>query len=426
MIFSPSTEFQRRTGSRVTRSPAPDPARIRRGPLADERVLDLSSTPAAAFCAKLLGDLGADVVKVEPPGDGDPSRGRTTAGSGEGLAASPEFLYLNTSKRSVALDLDSPAARPLLAELVRTHDIVVVDGPDGRWEQHGLSAATHAEAHPGAIVVAVSPFGGDGPYRDFAATPLIACALGGWMHTCGEQGRAPLQAGGDITDTVAGAYAAVAALAAVEARARDGVGDHVDVSALEAAITCAFFPSMLFEYHSEGIGRHSDYMTGPSFHVRCGDGWLGVNVLTEQQWETLCAFIGRPDMADDPRFATDYYGRLAYLPEIREAIETAFEGRTALETFHEAQLWRLPFGLVTAPRDALELEVHAARDYFETHDVDGVGEVRTPRVPFVMAATPSRPGPPPDLGADTEPVLRDLLGLTGTELDDLRSAGVIA
>ncbi|WP_448628207.1 CaiB/BaiF CoA transferase family protein [Geodermatophilus sp. URMC 64] len=410
----------------MTRLPDPSPSRAPRGPLADEKVLDLSSSPAAAFCAKLLGDLGADVVKVEPPGAGDPARGRTTAQSGEVLAASPEFLYLNTSKRSVALDLDAPESRPLLAELVASHDIVVVDGPDGRWEQHGLTAERHAAAHPGAIVVAVSPFGNDGPYRDFASGHLVACALGGWMHTCGEEGREPLQAGGGITDTVAGAYGAVAALAAVEARARDGVGNYVDVSSLEAAITCAFFPSMLFEYHGEGIGRHSDYMTGPSFHVRCGDGYLGVNVLTEQQWETLCAFIGRPDMAEDPRFATDYYGRLAYLPEIRAAIEEALAARPALETFHEAQLWRLPFGMVTSPRDALGLEVHAARDYLETHRIDGVGEVRTPRVPFVMGATPSRPGPPPALGADTESVLGDLLGLSPTELDDLRSAGVIA
>jgi crotonobetainyl-CoA:carnitine CoA-transferase CaiB-like acyl-CoA transferase len=216
-----------------------------------------------------------------------------------------------------------------------------------------------------------------------------------------------VQAGGRLTETVSGAYAAAAILGAVEGRARHGHGDHVDVCGVEAAVTCAMGPTLNWELLGTLDTHHSDHMTGPSFNLACKDGHIGINVLTEPQWQTLCLFVGRPDMADDPRFG-DYFGRLEHIDEIRGALTDALGERTAEDIFTEAQEWRLPFGLVVTPSEALELTCHAERGYLVEHEHPTLGTIRTPRVPFLMAATPSVPGRPPLLGEHTDEVLATL------------------
>src|SRR5205823_1418318 len=158
---------------------------------------------------------------------------------------------------------------------------------------------------------------------------------------------------------------------------RDGHGDHVDVSDWEAAITCALGPSLVYEYLDLIPPRRSDVMTGPSYNLRCRDGHVGVNVLTEAQWQNLCAFIGRPELADDPRMG-EYWDRALYVDEIRAVLQEALADRRAEDIFHDAQLWRLPFGLVVSPSDALRLAPHAEREYFECHEDAEMGTVLTP------------------------------------------------
>ncbi|MCW0216506.1 MAG: CoA transferase [Pseudonocardia sp.] len=377
------------------------------GPLAAERVLDLSTDVAGAYCAKLLGDLGADVVKIEGP-DGDPTR---ALGPFPPAGADPEagalYLYLHTSRRSVVLDRASEAGRETLRRLVATHDIVVVDGTVADLARQGPTLDELHEWNPRAIVTTISGFGSEGPYAGYRSTHLITCALGGWASVCGLPGRPPVQAGGRLTETVSGAYAAAAVLGAVEGRARHGRGDHIDVSAWEAAITCAMGPTFNYELLDILETHHSDYMTGPSFNLPCKDGYVGINVLTERQWETLCLFVGRPDMADDPRFG-GYFGRLDHIDEIRGALTEALADRTAEEIFTEGQDWRLPFGLVVSPSGALDLPAHGERGYLVEHEHPGVGTIRTPRVPFLMGATPAVPGRPPRLGEHTDEVLAEL------------------
>ena len=171
----------------------------------------------------------------------------------------------------------------------------------------------------------MSGFGSTGPLRPTTgrATSSRARSARG-PRRAGLPDREPLQAGGQLTETVTGAYAAAATLGAIEGRARHGNGDHVDVSVWESAITCAMGPTIdLPVVGGTSTTRHSDFMTGPSFNIRCRDGFVGVNALTEVQWQTACLFAGRPDMADDQRFG-DFFGRLAYVDEIREVFESAF------------------------------------------------------------------------------------------------------
>ena len=354
------------------------------GPLRAERVLDLSTTIAGRFCAKLLGDLGADVVRVESPG--------TTVD--ESPAGRADRLYFDSSKRSILLDLGDETDRQTLSGLVRTYDIVIADGPESRLVEQGLHHQALLDINPAGILTLVSGFGSTGPYAAYQTTHLITCALGTLALTCGLPDREPLQIGGQTTETVAGAYAAVATLGAVEARARGGLGDLVDVSAWEAAITCAMGPTGTYQQTGAMSERHSDYMTGPSFNIECRDGYVGVNALTEVQWQTACLFAGRPDMAEDERFK-DYWGRLAYVDEIRAVFTEAFRDRSAHEVFTEAQAWRLPFGLVLSPRQALTLPSHAERGYLVTQEHPLAGTFQAPRVPFLMSKTPSLPRPAP-------------------------------
>ena len=297
------------------------------------------------------------------------------------------------------LDLADPTDRARLGALVLEYDVVVADGPEP-----AVGLAELRATNPDVVLVTVSGFGSTGPLAGMPATHLTTCALGGWALTCGLPDREPLQSGVWLTDTVCGSYAAVGALAAIIHRSRYGTGDHVDVSSWEAAITCALGPTFATEFRGEELSRHSHYNTGPSFNLRCADGYVGVNVLTEAQWQTLCAFIGRVDFIDDERFA-DYFGRLAHIDEIRTAIEEALAGRSAAEVFHEAQSWRLPFGLVPSPMEALDLAAHEQRGFFVAVDHPVVGPLRIPRPPYVMTATPATPTRPPLLGEHDAEVL---------------------
>jgi len=397
-----------------------------RGPLATLRVLDLSNGLAGPFCAKLLADLGADVIKIEPPGGSDPSRGLGPfpAGCTDGNA-SGAYVYTNTSKQSIELDVATPEGRDLLSRLLATHDIVIASETEPSLAARGLGHADLLRINPRAILATVTGFGSTGPYAGYAANHLVNCAMGGWSATCGVADREPLQSGGNVTEFIAGAYAAVGTLAAVEARERDGAGQHVDTSAMEATITAALLPTMTWEYAGIVSSRNSNRATGPSWMMRCADGYIGVNVLTQAQWEALCGFVGMDDLISEAAYANGAL-RLQCEAELRARIEPWFAGRAAVEVFQEAQLWRLPFGLVPTLTEILGLEQHREREFFTMapHPCDPERTIPTVGLPFHMPASPSSPSPAPRLGQDTDTVLRDLLGLAPDKINELRAAGV--
>ena len=396
------------------------------GPLSDISVLDISEGIAGPFCSKLLADLGADVLKLEDPDQGDISRtfGPFPDGITEG-DASGTYVYTNTSKRSVTVRLGTDAGRDLLFRLLATHDVVVASEPEGVLAARRFGYEDLRRVNPGAVLTTVTGFGSDGPYAGFAATHLIHCAMGAWANTCGLADREPLQAGGNLTDFIAGAYGAVATLAAVEQRAGDGLGQHVDVSAVEATITAALLPSLIYEYAGALPERNSARATGPSFMMECIDGYVGVNVLTQPQWEALCMFVGMPELIEEPAYRTSPE-RLLLAGELRHRIAPFFRHRSAANVFHDAQMWRLPFGLVPSLTDVLSLEQHAAREFFVRipHPSRPGETVPTPGVPFRMPASPSAPGPSPRLGEHTDEVLTNLLGLSRDEVAQLRAEGV--
>jgi crotonobetainyl-CoA:carnitine CoA-transferase CaiB-like acyl-CoA transferase len=359
-------------------------------PLAGLKVLDIADGVAAPFCAKLLGDLGADVVKVERPSGGDRARALGPFPGGvPDRERSAAFFYFNTSKRGVTLDLARPHGREHLARLVRRYDVVIAGETAGELAAQGIGFEQLRAWNERVILTTVSGFGSDGPRAGYAWSHLIACAVGGWARTCGLPDREPLQAGGSITETLTGAYAAVATLLAVLGRSAHGHGEHVDVSAQQATFAAALFPSLRYEYAGEVPGRNSSVAPGPSFILPTREGYVGVNALTAAQWALLCEFLGRPDIVTNPRYAGRERLRLA--DEIRVLFEEAVRDRTAAEIFHEGQTWRVPVGLVPSMAELVELPPHRERGFFVDLDHPYAGRVAVPGLPFTSTATASRP-----------------------------------
>jgi crotonobetainyl-CoA:carnitine CoA-transferase CaiB-like acyl-CoA transferase len=376
-------------------------------PLDGLRVLDLSEGIAAPFCAKLLGDLGADVVKVERPDAGDRSR---LLGPFPDGAPDPErsasFFYFNTSKRSVTLDTTSVEGRAQLERLVRRYDVVVAGETAGQLASRGLGFEQLQAWNERVILTTVTGFGSDGPHAEYQWSHLIACAVGGWAQSCGLEDREPLQAGGAIAETLTGAFAAAATLLAVLGRKAHGRGEHIDLSAQQAVLTGALLPSLRFEYSGDILTRNSRYGPGPSFILPTSDGHIGVNVLTGAQWELLCAFLGHPEMASDPRYAGRPRGRFA--DEISAVFGDDVLDRTAEEIFHEGEAWRIPFGLVPSMAGIADLLPHRERGFLVELAHPRAGRVAVPGVPFKSTATEARPYRPPLLGEHTAEVLGEL------------------
>ncbi|MEZ4481781.1 MAG: CoA transferase [Dehalococcoidia bacterium] len=250
------------------------------GPLSGLRVLDISEGIAGPFCARLLGDLGADVIKVERPGGDWSRRLGPFPGGVEDAEQSAAFFAFNTSKRGITLDVDTDAGRESLAHLLATHDVVIAGETAGELSARGLGFDQLAAWNQRVILTTISGFGSEGPRAPWKWSHLTTCATGGWARTCGLPDREPLQAGGAITETLTGAFAAVATLLAVYGRRQHGIGDHVDVSAQQAALCAALFPSLRYEYSGALADRNSALGPGPSFILPAVDGYIGVNVLT--------------------------------------------------------------------------------------------------------------------------------------------------
>ncbi len=385
-------------------------------PLAGVRVLDISEGIAAPFCAKLLGDLGADVVKVERPGTGDETRttGPFPDGSEESptrFEASATFFFLNTSKRSVVLDLDSTQGRGQLAALVQQFDVVVAGETAEALDARGIGYDALRRWNPEVVLTTISGFGSFGPHSGYESSHLVSCAVGGWTHLCGLPDRPPLQVGGALSETLAGAFAAAATQLAVLGRTGHGRGDHIDVSVQQAVLAGAQIPTLLYEYRGIAPERYSSVGAGAGTccMLPTAEGIIGINALTRQQWRMLCEFFGRGDIAEDERYRTlSWVNADERVDEIRAAFREALADRTAEALFHEAQEWRVPFGLVPDMAGMFDLPPHRHRGFIVSLDHPVVGTVEVPGIPFRATATEASPSRPPLLGEHTERVLADL------------------
>ena len=379
-------------------------------PLDGVRVVDLTQVMAGPFCTLLLADLGADVIKVEPPGSGDLSRSM----GGEDLrmkgADNAPFLALNRNKRSVVLDLKDEGDLESFHGLARTADVVVENFRPGVTRRLGIDYDTLSGLNPRLVYASISGFGQTGPYAGRPGFDLIAQAMSGILSVTGTPGGEPVKCGVPISDLAAGLYGAVGVLAALAARNSSGRGQHVETSLFEAALGLSVWETT--EYWATGEAPHAlgsaHRLNAPYQAFRTGDGSLVRAALTAGQWARLCETLDRGALADDARFATNP-ARMAHLPELVTEIESALAADAA-----DAWVERLlAAGVPAAPLlDYAQVfaDPHTqARRMVEEVEHPVEGTISTLGFPLKMSATPLRVRrPPPLLGEHTDEILREL------------------
>ena len=389
------------------------------------RVLDLGPGIAPSFCAKLLADYGAEVIKVEPPGRGDPARRMGLfAGDDPHLEKSIPFLYVNTGKRGVTLDYSGESGQAMLSKLLDCADVVVEGFPPAHGTETALAYEELARTHPRLVVTSVTPFGQDGPYRDFQATDIITCAMSGLMYHSGDSDREPLRNALDQSLYVAGASAAAATLVAVFARLTSGQGQHVDVSVAECLAAHLVQPVPYYNFMGATKGRRPVRGSGFEELMPARDGYVVPSVQGSQPWETVAGLIGLEELRD-PRFASGA-GRIANGEELKTLLVEGLAQWDRLPLFVASGERRLVFGMAQDAGDLVACPHLAARGFFQEVDHPVAGRAAYPGMGAALSELPAHaPAPAPLLGQHNAEVYGEELGYGGPELAALRYAGVI-
>ncbi|MCM8750456.1 CoA transferase [Thermomicrobiaceae bacterium CFH 74404] len=394
------------------------------GPLEGIRVLDLSRVLAGPFCTMILGDLGADVIKVEQPGSGDDTRqwGPPWAG-GE----SAYYLCVNRNKRSITLNLKHERGREILVELARDSDVVVENFRVGMLDRMGIGYQALAARYPRLIWCSITGYGLDGPYAERAGYDFVAQGEGGLMSITGEPDGEPMKVGVAIVDLFTGLYAASAILAALHARSQTGRGQLIDVALLPS--TVAMLANVGSNYLVSGQipkrygNAHPNIVPYQTFRAR--DRWMTVAVGNDRQFRQLCRILGMEELADDPRFATNPQ-RVAHRDELIPLLQAVFETRDADDWLAAMTEAGIPCGPInTLDRVFSHPQIlHRGMVIEVPHPT--AGSVRLAGPPFVLSETPAGVrSHPPLLGEHTEEILRERLGLSTTEIARLREEGVV-
>ena len=388
------------------------------------RVLDLGPGIAPSFCAKLLADYGAEVIKVEPP-HGDPLRRQGPfAGDDADHEKSVPFLYVNTGKRGITLDCSTESGRHLLQKLLDDADVLVQGFPPSDSEESAISYKTLSHTHPRLVVTSVTPFGQNGPYRDFKATDIITCAMSGLMYHSGDSDKEPLRNALDQSLYVAGANAAAATLVAVFARLTSGGGQHVDVSVSECLATHLVQPVPYYNYMGATKGRRPIRGSGFEELMPARDGYVVPSVQGSQPWETVADLIGLEEL-HDPRFATGA-GRIAQGEELKALLIEGLAQWDRLPLFVASGERRLVFGMAQDAGDIVACPHLEARGFYHEVNHPVAGKATYAGMGAALSGYPAlAPLPAPLLGQHNKEVYSDELGLSTEQMLAHRYAGVI-
>ena len=405
------------------------------GALTHLKVLDLTRVLAGPWCTQTLADLGADVIKVERPGSGDDTRewGPPYARDADGHDTTEAAYYLavNRNKRSVTIDLAKPEGQDLVRRLAAQSDVLVENYKVGQLAKYGLDYAGLAKIKPDLVYCSVTGFGQTGPYAHRPGYDFIIQGMGGFMSVTGERddlpGGGPQKAGVAIADLFTGAHATIAILAALAHRDRTGEGQHVDVGLLDVQV--AMMANMASNYLASGQApkrwgnAHPNIVPYQVFHA--ADGWIIVATGNDGQWRRFVAAGGEPQLADDPRFATNPM-RVRARDELVPLLDAMVARKSKKEWIDALEAAGVPCGPINDLAEVFDDPQVRARGMRVDLPHPTAGTVSVPGSALKLGATPvDYRLAPPLLGQHTQEVLGERLGMSKDEVDGLRGRGVV-
>ena len=394
------------------------------GALAGIRVLDLTRVLAGPYCTMFLGDLGAEVVKVEQPGVGDDTRGWGPPFAG---GESAYFLCTNRNKKSVTVDFKSADGIALVRKLAERADVLIENFRPGAMARMGLGEKVLRENNPRLVYASLSGFGADGPMADIPGYDLIVQAWGGLMSVTGTAESGPLKVGVAIIDLVAGLMLGKSIVAALYAREKIGVGQKIDTSLLEAEVAALINAGSNYLIGGQVPGRwgnaHPTIVPYQSFQT--ADSFLVVGAASEAIWKRLCAALGRGELADDARFAKNP-DRVTNRNELIALLAEIFFSRTTMAWVNTLTAADVPCAPVQTIDQVFDAPQVLHREMLVEIDHPTAGTVKMAGIPVKFSVTPASVRlPPPLLGQHCDEVLSSWLGMSSEEIDQLRRKSVL-
>ncbi len=392
---------------------------MRQGALSTIKVLEATTSVAGAYCGKLLAGCGAEVVKIEKPGAGDPIRGYGPfPGDAPHQEKSGLFLHLNTGKKGITLDLQTQASATIFKDLARNVDVVLEDFQPGLLEGLGLGYETLSNLNPRLVMTSVTSFGQTGPYRDLKTTELTTFALSGYMDLTGTPDREPLKTWGFLGNYTGGVCAALGTMSGLEARDLTGIGQHIDASVFESMLILLGMPPFEYKYSGEVQKRAGNDAPGTDVShmvsklLPCRNGYVQFHTPPPGMLQLL---TGDPRL-EEPDLSREEYDKLflSWLME-RDKEEIAARG----------QELRIAFVEVPDPGELVRDPQHEARGMFCEVDHPVAGSLSHPGAPFLMSETPWKTERAPLLGEHNEQVYRDELKYSSDQLVRLRQLAII-
>jgi crotonobetainyl-CoA:carnitine CoA-transferase CaiB-like acyl-CoA transferase len=375
--------------------------------LDDITVLDISENISGPYCAKLLAAFGAEVIKVERPGIGDRARyGDGISGDGNHLEKSPLFLYLNTGKKGVVLDLYTQKGRDIFRNLSKRADVVVENHMPGTLAKLGIGYEDLRKDNPGLVMVSITDFGQTGPYRYYRGGRLVGYAMGGYTYLNGESRREPLAGAGEQPAYQGGVAGYIGALSALFKREHSGEGDHVDVSIMECMAHLHQYTLSAYEFSGKIQKRlgNRHLLTHPVTIYPCRDGYFVISAVTDDQAERLLTLMGMQALIQDHRFKTGRC-RLIHADEFDALVSSWFKVRTRIEIARLCGEWRVPGAAVNSMADMINDPHFAHRRFFKYIDHPVAGLLPYADAPFKMSKTPALTDRAPFLGEHNDKIL---------------------
>lgn len=402
-------------------------------PLKGIRVLDLTRILAGPSCTQILGDLGADIIKIERPGSGDDTRGWGPPflqdEHGEPTRESAYYLSTNRNKRSLSLDIATPQGRELLQELLGQSDILVENFKVGDLNKRGFGWKDVHAQFPKVIYCSITGFGQDGPYSGRPGYDFIIQGMGGLMSITGDPHGQPMKVGVPISDIMSGMYACVSILAALRQREQTGEGQHIDISLLDVQLAWLYNQASNYLVGGEEPGRlgnaHPNIVPYETFATK--DGYINIGIGNDGQFQRFCTIADCSGLATDPRFNTNTL-RLKHRNELVPALQQVFIARPSAYWLTELEQHAIPCGPINTISEVFKDPHVRHRGMLTKVHHPAAGDQPIPLVASPIKMSGARPEirhAPPSAGQHTEEILSELLGLDALQVDALKKGGIV-